>query len=102
MALNYSVPQLTDLAERGMLDKAEMAALLPEEPRAAFLAACARVEKELTEACTAHGDHCLASGCAMDGEVCLSALLNAGPSYNKACGELWLPLFNAVAKGGMP
>ena len=95
MATNYSVPQLIDFAERGMLEKAEMADLLPEEPRAAYLAACAKVEKAITEACTAHGDFCLASGCAMDGEVCLNALLSASPSYNKACGQVWLPLFRS-------
>ena len=95
MTTHLSPSQLMDFAERGILDKTEMAELLPEEPRAAFLAACAKVEKAFTEACTTHGDHCLASGCAMDGDVCLSALLNAGPAYNKACGELWLPLFRS-------
>lgn len=95
MATSYSVSQLINFAERGMLDKAEMAELLPEEPRAAFLAACTSVERAITEACTANGDFCLASGCALDGEVCLNALLSANPSYNKACGQVWLPLFRS-------
>ena len=95
MNTDYSPSQLVNFAERGMLAKLEMADLLPEEPRATFLAACARVEKTFTDACAARGDFCLASGCAMDGEVCLNALLNADPDYNKACAQLWLPLFRS-------
>jgi len=77
----YSPSQLISFAERGMLDKLHMAALLPDETRAAFLAACASMERVLTRAC--------------ESEVCLYALLNANPAYNKACGELWLPLFRS-------
>jgi len=95
MNTDYSTSQLMNFAERGMLGKAEMADLLPEEPRATFLAACARVEKAFTDACTADGDFCLASGCAMDGEVCLNALLNADLDYNQMCGQLWIPLFRS-------
>ena len=102
MNTDYSTSQLMSFAERGMLAKTEMADLLPEEPRAEFLTACARVEKAFTDACTAHGDFCLASGCAMDGEVCLSALLNAGLDYNKACAQLWLPLFRSSKYAGTP
>jgi len=95
MTKDFSPSQLIQFAERGMLDKMEMADLLPDESRARFLAACSDVEHAFTQACAAHGDFCLASGCAMDEEVCLNALLNANPSYNKACGEVWLPLFKS-------
>ena len=95
MTTNYSPSQLMNLAERGLLAKAEMADLLADEPRAEFLAACARVEHSITDACAAHADFCLASGCAMDGDVCLNAILNAGPNYNQACARLWLPLFQS-------
>ena len=95
MITAYSSSQLITFAERGMLDKLYMADLLPEEPRAAFLTACAGVERALTRACAAQGDFCLPGGCACEGETCLNALLNASPAYNKACGELWLPLFRS-------
>ena len=32
---------------------------------------------------------CLESGCALEGEACLDALLKAGPEYHKACARLW-------------
>lgn len=95
MKTNYSPAQLMHFAEQGLLAKMEMAELLPSEPRAEFLNACAQVEKDFTHACAAQGDFCLASGCALDGESCLNALLNAGPEYNKACGRLWLPLYRS-------
>jgi|SRR5688572_20111244 hypothetical protein len=95
MMNDYSASQLIDFAERGMLPKREMADLLPDESRTDFLAACARLEKVITEACTAHGDFCLESGCALEGQVCLNALLNANPSYNAACGQLWIPLYQS-------
>ena len=95
MTTEYSSAQLMGLAERGMLDKTAMADLLAEEPRSAFLAACAEVEREFTRVCAAHGDFCLPAGCALEGEACLDALLKAGPEYNKACGRIWLPLFQS-------
>jgi len=98
MNTDYSPSQLINLAKRGMLAKTEMAELLPEQSQAEFLAACARVEHAVTDACAAHGDFCLASGCAMDGEVCLNALLNAGLDFNKACAQLWLPLFRSSTR----
>lgn len=95
MNTNYSPAQLMHFAEQGVLAKAEMAQLLPTEPRGAFLEACALIEKEITRACAADGDACLESGCALEGESCLNALLKAGPEYNKACGRLWLPLYRS-------
>ena len=68
MNTDYSPSQLMNFAERGMLARTEMADLLPEDPRAEFLTACARVE---------------------------NALLSAGLDYNKACAKLWLPLFRS-------
>ncbi len=93
MTTNSSTAELMDFAADGMLDKEVLAQLLPPEPRDAFLAGCAQIERDFTRACAAHGDFCLASGCALEGESCLNALLNAAPEYNKACGRLWLPLF---------
>jgi hypothetical protein len=95
MTIEYSSAQLMGFAKRGMLDKAEMADLLPGEPRSAFLAACAEVEREFTHDCAANGEACLPAGCALEGEACLNALLKDGPAYNKACGALWLPLFRS-------
>lgn len=96
MTTQYSSAQLMSFAERGILDKAQMADLLPEETRSAFLAACAEVERQFTHDCAANGEACLPAGCALEGEACLNALLNAGPAYNKACGQLWVPLFRAA------
>ena len=84
MTTDFSPSQLIHFAERGMLGKTQMANLLPDESRERFLAACSEVEKAFARACAAHGE-----------EVWLKALLNANPSYNKACGELWLPLFKS-------
>lgn len=95
MNTNYSPAQLMHFAEQGLLAKAEMAQLLPSEPRAEFLDGCAQIEKDFTRACAAEGDFCLASGCALEGESCLNALLKAGPEYNKACGRLWLPFYRS-------
>lgn len=94
MNTNYSAAQLMHFAEEGLLDKFEMAHLLPPAPEAEFLRACADIERGLTQACIDLGDHCLASGCAMQGESCLNAILKAGPEYNKACGRVWVALFS--------
>jgi hypothetical protein len=100
MNTNYSAAQLIHFAEQGLLDKFEMAHLLPPAPKADFLNACGDIEKALTQACADHGDHCLASGCAMQGESCLNAILKAGPEYNKACGRVWVALFDNPANRG--
>jgi hypothetical protein len=96
---NLSAAAMIDLTAEGMLDKELLAQLLPSEPRAEFLAQCAKIERDLTRACAAHGDTCLASGCALEGESCLNAVLNAGSEYNKACGRIWLPLFRSSRPG---
>jgi hypothetical protein len=77
-------------AREGRLSKTQMASLLEGERRAAFLSACARIEKKFTEACTALGDPCLESGCAVAGAVCLQPLLQDEAAYLKALGEEWV------------
>ena len=99
MTTNASAADSMDFTAEGMLDKDALARLLPPEPRAFFLAGCAQIERDLTRACAAHGDFCLASGCALEGESCLNALMNAAPAYNKACGQLWLPLYRSSRPG---
>ena len=80
-------------AAAGRLSKPVLASLLAPEYRAAFLAACAAIEKRYTEACTAKNDPCLESGCALEGETCLNPLVEAGAEYQKACGAEWAKLF---------
>lgn len=95
MADNFTAAELMDFTAEGMLDKDMLAQLLPSEPRAVFLEGCARIERDITRACAARGDFCLASGCALQGESCLNAVLNAAREYNRACGRIWLPLFRS-------
>ena len=95
MTTNTSAAELMNFAAEGMLDKEVLAQLLPPEPREAFLAGCAQIERDFTRACAAQGEFCLESGCALEGESCLNALLNAAPAYNKACGHIWLRLFRS-------
>lgn len=85
--------QLMELAEEGCLPKTAMANLLEPDARWTFLEACAQVEKDFTARCAAKGDFCLASGCALEGEACLDALIQAGPEFYRACARAWLPLF---------
>lgn len=94
MITNCSAEQLMRRAEAGELSKSEMAYLLSSDPRWSFLQACAEVERRITTSCAAEGHYCLESGCALQGEACLDALLNAGPAFQQACGQLWVPLFS--------
>jgi hypothetical protein len=77
-------------AQAGRLPKQAMADLLAPEPRRAFLAECAAIEKQYTEACTAAIDPCLESGCSLEGEVCLQPLLRSETEYQAACGAAWM------------
>jgi hypothetical protein len=79
-------------ASEGRLPKHVLAGLLPLENRGPFLDACNTIEKRYTEECTASGDPCLESGCALEGEVCLQPLLRAGDDYHKACAAEWLKI----------
>jgi hypothetical protein len=94
MTTNNSSPEMMDFTAETLLDKEMLAQLLPSEPRAVFLAGCAHVERNLTRECAEHGG-CLESGCALEGESCLNAVLNAAAEYNSECGRLWLPLFRS-------
>ena len=95
MNTNDSATQLIYSAMNGLLTKDDLAQSLDPELRSEFLQACEEVEKAFTRACAANGDFCLASGCALEGESCLNALLKAGPDFNKACADLWAPLFRS-------
>jgi len=90
-----SSPDVVKAAAEGRIPKHVLAGLLPAGKRIAFLDACTRIEKAYTEACTATGDPCLESGCALEGEVCLQPLLRAGEEYHKACAAEWLKLVAA-------
>jgi hypothetical protein len=86
-------------AKSGALTTDVLAALLTVETRPAFLARCAAIERQYTEACAAKVDPCLESGCSAveDGEICLQPLLEAGPEYLRACGDAWATLFSDPA-----
>jgi hypothetical protein len=86
--------RLIAFAAEGHLRKPVLAGLLKPQARAAFADACTAVERRLTKACTDSGDPCLASGCALEGEVCLEPLLVAGIGYRKACAAQWAELFS--------
>jgi hypothetical protein len=88
-----SPDQVVGLARQGGLGKEALARYLTIDARRRFLSACAAIEKQYTEACTATGDPCLAGGCAVDGEICLQPLGAAGADYDKACGEAFATLF---------
>ena len=88
-----SPERLMRFAERGQFSKFTLASLLEPNRRQQFLDACAAIEKRFTEECGDHGDTCLADGCAMDGDVCLQALLKAGDAFQKACAAEWIRVF---------
>ena len=90
----YSPDQVIAMATEGRFTKDELAGFLAVDQRRPFLDACARIEKQFTEECTAKGDHCLESGCSVEGEICLQPLLHAGSAYYKACAAVWLPIFH--------
>lgn len=85
--------QLMRFAAQGHVPKQVLASLLSPEIRQAYLRACAGVEKHYTEACTSKSDPCLASGCSLEGEICLEPLLIAGIEYRQACAAEWLRVF---------
>jgi hypothetical protein len=85
--------RLIKFAGKGHLPKHVLASLLSTENRHAYLEACAAIEKKFTEACTAKNDPCLESGCSLEGEVCLEALMVAGAEYHQACAAEWIQLF---------
>src|SRR5262249_4136843 len=80
-------------AAEGRLPKDILMGLLALERREAYAKACEAIEKKYTDECAAKKDPCLESGCAVEGEVCLEALLRAGTDYHKACAAEWIKLF---------
>lgn len=89
----FGTPErLMTFAEEGHLPKQVLADLLSPAKRASYDAACTGVEKRYTKACT-DNDPCLESGCALEGEVCLQPLLEAGIEYRKACAAEWVKTF---------
>jgi hypothetical protein len=90
-----SPERLMAFAKEGSLPKAVLADLLSGDTRQAYLDACARVEREFTDACIAKGDPCLESGCSVEGgdEICLNPLREAGAAYQQACAAEWVALF---------
>ena len=85
--------RLMKFAREGRLSKNVLANLLRSDSRRTYLDACAAIERNLTERCIAKGEYCLEGGCAMEGDVCLDAVLKAGPEYFEACGAEWLRIF---------
>jgi len=85
---------LMAFASEGHVPKSVLTDLLAPEIRQDFLDSCAAIEMKFTEDCAATGDFCLESGCALEGEACLNALLNAGPAYHKACAAVWRDIFH--------
>jgi hypothetical protein len=85
--------RLVKAAGAGELEKTELAATLSSDSRPAFLEACAAIERKLRDECAGSGHPCLEDGCAMEGEACLQAVLNAGPEYQKACAAVWIEIF---------
>lgn len=88
---------LMAFAGEGHVSKASLASVLEPDSRQKFLDACAALEKQFTADCPTHGDTCLEDGCAMDGEICLQALLKAGSAFQQACAAKWIELFKVEA-----
>lgn len=85
--------KLMRFAESGRLTKLALVNLLAGDQRRRYLDACAAIEKKYTDDCAAKNDPCLESGCAVEGEVCLEAVLGVGNDYQKACAAEWIKLF---------
>jgi len=90
-----SPEKLMAFAAEGHLTKQILERLLDSHDQQAYRDACAAIERRYTADCSAKGDTCLESGCAVEGEgeICLQPLLNAGLEYHKACGAAWNLMF---------
>lgn len=84
---------LMEEAAEGRLSKQALAELLAPSARHTFLEICAVIERDFRARCAEQNGGCLESGCAMEGESCLNALLVAGPEYTQACAAAWRDLF---------
>lgn len=85
--------ELMTVAAVGLYSKAALWGLLAPAAKYELLATCAAIEKKLTEECTTRQDPCLEEGCAVEGEVCLQAVLKAGSAYSTACAAEWIAIF---------
>ena len=85
--------RLMKFAEEGRLPKHVLMNLLAQDSRAAYLVACAAIERKYTNDCAARNDPCLESGCAVEGEICLQPLLRAEIDYHRACAGEWIKVF---------
>jgi hypothetical protein len=88
-----SPDRVIELAGAGRIAKGELAELRNAHARAAFVNACAAIERSYTEACTAQHDPCLEGGCALEGEICLAPLERSHPEYERACGAAFVELY---------
>jgi hypothetical protein len=88
-----SPDKLMAFAAQGHLTKHALEPLLDSGTAQVYRDACRVIERRYTAECTATNDPCLASGCALDGEICLEPLLRAGIAYHQACGAAWSALF---------
>jgi hypothetical protein len=81
------------------LQKAELAKLVIPQKRAAYLEACAAMERRITGACRDRRDPCLEDGCAFEenGEACLNAVLSSSDRTRLGWVDLWIDLFKDVA-----
>lgn len=85
--------RLMTFAAEGRLTKQVLGSLLGADDALTYRNACAVIERQYTEDCTAKKDPCLEPGCAAEGEICLEPLLRAGLEYHRACGAAWKLLF---------
>jgi hypothetical protein len=88
-----SARKLMTFAAEGHLTKQILGSLLRADDAQTYLDACSVIEHKYTADCAAKDDPCLESGCALEGEVCLEPLLQAGAEYHKACGAAWSVVF---------
>ena len=84
--------RLMKFAGDGALPKDVLAALLAVRERQAYLAACAAIEQQYTDACGS-SDPCLPGGCAAAGETCLQPIVRREREYQMACGAEWAKRF---------
>jgi hypothetical protein len=88
-----SPDKLMTFASEGHLTKQVLGNLLGTDDARTYLAACTAIEHQYTTDCAASDDHCMESGCPVEGEICLEPLLKAGVAYHRACGAAWKTLF---------
>lgn len=90
--VDSAAERLMTSALDGHLSKHELARYLTTDAQRGFLAACAQIEREYTEACTNRRDPCLESGCSVENAegICLQPILRAGDEFHRACAAEWV------------